>query len=656
MKEKVKSFLLHLLLPGVILVMTACGPANPDHRPVQTSPTETQPSQNIHTTPQPTPTEKITLSNILTICTSRLPTDLLPYSVNSTANKSNLLSLVYEQPFLSVDGELTPLILEKVPSQIDGDLALTQVSVQAGQSVVDSHGRVRILKPGLQVRPSGCRDSDCAITWDGESPLEMDQMTVDYQIREDLNWPDGMPVIAGDSVFSYEVALDFTTSGLTWAIDRTAGYRAINQSSVQWRGIPGFTTAEISRFFWKPLPAHLYQESFEQGSLGSDSGLSTIPIGCRPYEVTSRADGLLVFSRNPNYFRNVEGYPNFDQIQVRQVDSGLQQGWLDLQNGDCDVIDSTFNLFNSPDLIIEIQSDPNLDLQVETGESWTQLVFGIKPASHDDFYNPELGDRPDYFGDARVRQGIMHCLDRVSMLESLLGGRGEVWQSYLPVDGSSLGMDQWLTYDPAKGIELLQAAGWYDLDGNPSTPLQSWFAPNVPGGAPLSLELLVSTNPFHQTIAEAIKTDLAECGVDVGVTTLPMEGLYASGPEGPLFGRKFDLAIISWQPMPGGDCQIYQSWAIPSKDNYWIGTNVAGLLNESYDNACAEALLALPDEKVEAEKEAELGYLDNLPAVPFFSIPKTMVIPSSGCSDFEFSSEEEFFAGIATFGINEMCP
>lgn len=216
--------------------------------------------------------------------------------------------------------------------------------------------------------------------------------------------------------------------------------------------------------------------------------------------------------------------------------------------------------------------------------------------------------------------------------------------------------DERLNYDPAKGMEMLQSVGWYDLDGDPSTPLQSLYVPNVPPGASLLVELLVGPDAFYQAIAEAVQADLAECGVGVTVKTLPVETLYAPGHEGPLFGRQFDMALLSWQAMFGGDCQLYQSWNMPADENFWIGTNVAGLLNESYDDACAEAVLALPGERAEAVKGSEAAYLESLPAVPLFSFPKTMVIPKSGCFDFEISSEEEFFAGIAAFGIGEMCP
>jgi len=656
MKKQLKSFLYHLFLPGLMLAMTACGTPEQNQLPIQTLPTETQSSENLTPTSPPSPTPTPTPTNILTICTKSLPGDLFPYSGSATVNKSNLLSLIFEAPFLMIDGELTPVILENLPNQLDGGLFLTPVPLRAGQTVVDAKGQIKILKPGVQIRPSGCRDGDCVIKWDGETAVEMDQMVIEFQIKEDLTWSDGVPVTAEDSVLSFQFASNMNGAGLNWAVDRTAGYQAIDQYRVQWRGLPGFTTAEISKFFWKPLPAHIYQvESFNENP-GIKDLIVSLPLSYGPFSPSTREDDLLVLSRNEYYFRADEDLPKFDQIRVRQVAGTLDEAWLGLQNGGCDILDSTFDWLGSPGLTEEIRSNPNFDFLVQTGDSWAQLVFGIKPSSHDDFYNPELGDRLDYFGDVRVRQAIMHCLDRDSILKSVMGEYGAVWPSYLPIEDSQLESGKQVNHDVQRGIELLQSVGWYDLDGDPETPLQSWFAPNVPGGTKLSLELLVDPNPYHQDIANAIQISLVACGVGVTVNTLPMASLYAPGPEGPLFGRQFDLALISWQPVPGGDCQLYQSWTLPSEENYWIGTNIAGLLNESYDNACADAALALPGEKQTAVRQSELEYLNSLPAVPLFSIPKMMVLPSDGCFEEDISTEGELFGSIAHFGIGEMCP
>jgi peptide/nickel transport system substrate-binding protein len=304
-------------------------------------------------------------------------------------------------------------------------------------------------------------------------------------------------------------------------------------------------------------------------------------------------------------------------------------------------------------VIRELQLVDDLALIVDSDESWTQLVFGIQPADYDDFYNPQLDGRPDFLGDARTRQAFMHCLDRETMLAATMGELGQLWPSFLPAERSQLDQDAWLEYDPVMASELLAQVGWFDHDGDPSTPLQAWTVPGVPIGTSLSLELLVSPYGFHQEITQLIQGDLGACGVGVTVTTLPMEALYAPGPEGPLFGRQFDLALISWQPVPGGDCQLYQSWAVPRDENYWIGTNIAGLLNEKYDTACGEVILALPDEVEWAVAHSENMFLTALPAVPLFSMPKIMVVPADSCYENEIASESSFFANIAHF---ENCP
>ncbi len=55
-------------------------------------------------------------------------------------------------------------------------------------------------------------------------------------------------------------------------------------------------------------------------------------------------------------------------------------------------------------------------------------------------------------------------------------------------------------------------------------------------------------------MAASIQESLGQCGIDVAVTALPADELYAPGPEGLVFGRQFDLTLIAWQAMPDLDC------------------------------------------------------------------------------------------------------
>jgi len=641
--KKPKNFLSILLL-SILLIITACQPSTGTPTSGPTLPPNTPAPTNL---PKPTPTSAPLKS--LTICTAALPESLLPYHAEGMGGKANILSLIYEAPFIKDAGGLAPVILENVPDQANGDLVMVPVSVQAGQPVVDATGQLAVLKAGLMVRPAGCRDGDCVITWDSETPLEMDQMLVNYRLREDLTWSDGAPVGSGDSVFSFDIARYSANLELNWVYDRTQSYTAVDQWTVQWMGLPGFSNADLARFFWKPFPSHQYQDVLDWGSLLLDERINTSPIAYGPFVVSDWEDGLLRLTRNPQYFRSDEGLPKLDQIVFRQVDGGALNAREALQTGQCDVLDSSFNWAEAQDVIREVQLNDDFALFVDQDGSWTQLVFGIQSADYDDFYNPQLDGRPDILGDARTRQAFMHCLDRESMYDDIFGDLGQVWSTYLPPQESQLGAERKIAYDPTRGAELLAQVGWFDHDGDPATPLQAWNVAGVPAGNPLSLELLVNSYGFHQEIAQVIQNDLGACGVGVTVTTLPMEALYAPGPEGPLFSRQFDLALLSWQPVPGGDCQLYQSWGMPSEENYWIGTNIAGLLNEAYDSACAEAVLALPDEVEAAVGESEEMFLKTLPAVPLFSMPKVMVMPASGCFKGEISTESDFIAHLAYF-------
>jgi len=223
------------------------------------------------------------------------------------------------------------------------------------------------------------------------------------------------------------------------------------------------------------------------------------------------------------------------------------------------------------------------------------------------------------------------CLDREAMLESTTGGWASLWSSFLPPADSRISAEDQLVFDPALGQDLLKQAGWVDYDANPETPLLAANVTGVTPGTRLSLTLLTDPSPFHLALADRISADLSACGVEVQHTALDESQYYAPGPEGPLFGREFDLALIAWQPAPDMDCSLYASGQVPSSENYWIGTNISGWSSADYDAACHTAALALPDEAALASAQAEAWFLSGLPAVPLFAPPVVWVARAMPC-------------------------
>lgn len=604
----------------LLFVLSACGAPVDD--PIMEIPEATETPVIL---PSPTPTEKPPV--VLTICTASLPETLFPFQGVTSASKTRILSLLYP-PAFDVQGDqasLSPLIVENTPSQSGGDLRLESLPIRRGQTVVDVRGLRVTATEGVRVRPSGCREMACAITWDGVAPLEMDQMVMDFRLRDDLSWSDGTPVTAADSVFSFRLASAPDSPTIGWAEEHTQGYSALDDHTLTWVGYPGFANVDLARFFWVPLPAHVFDTGSDFAQVADDAMWTNSPTSYGPFVLAEWDAGEMRLVRNSDDFNATARYTDVDQVVFRVVEGGLTAGWTAIQDGVCDVLDNSFRLAGQPGLMREIEAAQGYELHLTPGESWTQLVFGVQPVEYDALTNPVFATRPDFFGDGRTRQGIAACLDRQGMLAQTAQGWGAPWPSFMAPGLSQLDGALGIAYDPGLGAALLAEAGWQDHDGDPSTARIAQGVATVFDGTPFSVELLVGPSAFHQDLAVMIQESLETCGIGVDVQTLSVADLYAPGPQGPLFGRNFDLALIAWQPLPTPDCGLYADWVIPASDNGWIGTNIAGFSDAGYDQACAAAALALPDEYGALLALAEAAFVEQLPAVPLFAPPSVEV-------------------------------
>src|SRR5512145_1944978 len=260
-------------------------------------------------TPTPTPPATPTpATRSLTVCLGEEPTTLYPYGNLNSAARS-VLSAIYDGPIDVVEYGYEAVILEKIPTLEDGDAQITPVSVNAGSEVVDTTGNVVLLSTGTRVRPSGCRSDDCAVTYDGSSTLQMDQMVATFTMLEGLMWSDGAPLTTSDSIYSYNLASADATPGSKFLVDRTLIYEAADDRTIQWWGKPGFIDPDYYTNFWMPLPEHAWSE-FPPDQLLQVDVSSQLPLGWGPYIIDEwEAGKRLHFIKNLNYFRASSGLP-----------------------------------------------------------------------------------------------------------------------------------------------------------------------------------------------------------------------------------------------------------------------------------------------------------------------------------------------------------
>jgi len=583
------------VIPIILVLCAAC--AEPTVPP---TPTPLPP------TPSPTP-EPV----VLTVCLPDEPNSLYLYGTDNPAAE-HIWQAIYDGPLDSRNYGYQPVILADLPSLAGGSASVVTVTVQTGDRVLAIDGAVVELAPDVVVR-----DATGARTAFDSTPMLMKQMVVTFTLQPDLYWSDGARLSADDSVFSFELAADPVTPSDKHVVERTATYRAADVRTVVWHGIPGFLDQAYTLNFWHPLPRHAWGH-LSAAQLLNDPISTQRPLGWGPFVLRDWVAGdHITVVRNPIYFRTPEGLPRVDEVTFRFVSDPTRLA-EELLTGRCDVV--THDAAEA--VRTALPDQPGITSHTIQSARWEVLAFGISPSSG---YN-----RPDFFEDVRVRQAIALCLDRQALVDQVVGPSGRVLHSYLPPEHPLYAGEALATwgYASAAGQTLLATAGWYDEDGDGVR--ESHGIPGIADGTPFQVTYHTTDDPLRVQMAQLIQTYLAACGVQISVETLPPETLFAPGPEGVLFGRRFDLVQFSWRAVSTPLCDLFLSEQMPAEGR-WDHPNATGFLDDEYDTACLGALEAPPDSDayVIGHTQAQRVFSERLPALPLFQRQKTTLAKSS---------------------------
>ncbi|PKN99643.1 MAG: hypothetical protein CVU42_06525 [Chloroflexi bacterium HGW-Chloroflexi-4] len=639
-----------LILIVMILALSACsGNNSQDTPPLLTS------------EPTSSPTQTAEPASKLTVCLGEEPQTLYLYA-GSTQAMWSVLEAIYDGPIDTINNLPVPVILNELPRLDNGGVKLQSVTVSQGDKVANTTGDVVSLQKGVKVFPEGCTSESCAIEWDGSSAINLVQMTADFSLLPGLKWSDGEALTAEDSVYSYQLSADPATKVVKTNINRTASYESIAAETVKWTGIPGYLTTRPSSFFWLPQPKHLL-ETFTAEDLNSAEITNKSPMGWGAYQISEWVPGSEIrLVKNPNYFKSAEGLPKFDELIYRFLPTMPNADLSPLVNGECDIMDTSTGLDDQIQSVRELELAGSITSYFGQGPAWEAINFGIKPASYDAVYNP-YEDRQDFFGDVRTRQAFASCINRPAIISDVLLSQSQIPPTYLPltnplaVQGLPI-----IGYDTAAGIQLLEEVGWKDQDGNPETPRTAAGVANVFNDTPFSLTYSVSDTEQNRKIAHIVVTSMKDCGVEVTPIFLAPSELLAAGPEGPLFGRNFDLAQLGWSSGNLPSCFLYTSSEIPTIDNNWLGQhygglNLTGYSNLDYDAYCSAILNAGLDATIfnQNNQFTQQTLANDLPMLPLFYQIKAMASRVDLCGLSLDTSARSGLVNIEGIEISQTC-
>jgi peptide/nickel transport system substrate-binding protein len=332
---------------------------------------------------------------------------------------------------LAAEGDSLVVGVQGLPDTVDPYLELSNVGTRVTYSMFD-HLIERDFMSGDTPGAGFGLNPMLAESWE-----RIDDLTLEFQLREDVTFHNGDPMTAEDVKFTFDRMIVDTPDDLIEAaayIGTVTEVIVIDEYTVQ------FVTAEPDPILENRLCSWctwiLPKDYFED--VGADE-FAQNPVGTGPYQfVSMNPDEHLRLVRFDDYFMGPAAAAELEFRVIPETAGRVAA----IASGEVDIITNV-----APD-------------QVEPLEETDQVYVSSIPLAncHVLVYNtfhPSMDDK-------RIRQAMNYAIDRELLVDALWGGRavlmrGHQFEEY----GDMFNPDRPYTpYDPDRARELLEEAGY----------------------------------------------------------------------------------------------------------------------------------------------------------------------------------------------------
>jgi len=267
-----------------------------------------------------------------------------------------------------------------------------------------------------------------------------DDTTIEFELRPNVKFHDGSPFTADDVVYTVMSTLSDKQVSVPSNFSFIAGAEKIDDMHVRIKLKRVFPAA--LEYFAMVLP--IYPKAYRE-RVGAD--YSKMPVGTGPYRIT-KVDGAtqIEMERNEDYFDGPKGKPAIRRLVIKEVADATGELTAILGN------QADWIWQFSPDQLDNIGRMPTL--QTQRNESMRVAYMNMDSAGRTGADNP--------LTNIKVRQAIMHAIDRPTMAKQFMPGGSRVLDA--PCYPTQFGCDQGIAvkydYDPAKAKALLTEAGY----------------------------------------------------------------------------------------------------------------------------------------------------------------------------------------------------
>lgn len=332
------------------------------------------------------------------------------------------------------------------------------------------------------------------------------------------------------------------------------------------------------------IPEHIYND-------GQD--MKTHPrnnedvIGSGPFKLGEYVPGeSIILEKYEDFF--IEGRPYLDRIVIK-INPDNSSLILEMENGDIDLMPF---MTQSRD-IVRMTDNPDINI-TDQGYAAVGAINWLA-----------FNHRDEILSSKEVRQAIAYATDREFITQALHGGVSQ--PQYGPITASSPFATADIEHydlDLDKANELLDAAGYpADADGNRFS---------------LTVDFIPGPAEQQQNVAEYLKSQLAEVGIEIEVRAAPDFPTWA----GRVSGNDFDLTmdvLFNWgDPVIG----VHRSYLSTNIVDGVIWSNTQAYANDRVDELLDLAGKATDDdERAAFYQEFQEIVADELPVYWINSLP-----------------------------------
>lgn len=432
-------------------------------------------------------------------------------------------------------------------------------------------------------------------------------IAVAYTLRAGLQWGDGQPLTSRDVAFTWTVGRHPQTG-----VGNMEFYRSLYQVEVldERRFVLHFDKLtydynDVSDF--NLLPAHIEETAFAanpaeyKNRTAFDADPTNEGLHFGPYLIAKVDPGAqIVLEPNPKWSGDK---PHFRRISLRVIENTAALE-ANLLSGAIDMIAGELGLTLDQALTFEKRNAGRFRVIYKPG-----LIYEHIDANLD---NPILADR-------RVRQALLHALDRDLISRQLFAGRQPVAHgSVNPLDWVHAPDVPHYAFDLKKAAALLDEAGWKTLKGGVRHNAK---------GEPLRLELITTAgNRTRETVQQVIQAQWKKVGVDLRLRNQPARILFGETVR----QRKYEaMTMYAWSSAPESVPRTtLHSAHIPTPENGWAGQNYTGFRNAEMDGLIEKIEVELDrnKRKVLWHRLQEI-YATELPALPLYFRADPFILP-----------------------------